>query len=465
MLRDATAQEDLGLLFARHVVATTFDDLPAEAVRAAKQSTLDTLAVMLGATGQMTALPGIVGLATQWGGTPESSILGFGGRVPAPTAAFVNGATAHGLDFDDHLPEGHHPSSSLVAALFAVAERLGGVHGRDFLTAMALGQDIFARLRKNVEWRQDWFITPVLGSFAATAACAKLVGLDEQRIRDAFGIATCQAAGTMQLAYGTGGDLRGMYAGFSAKAGVFSTLLAQAGVTGTTTPFEGDAAFLPVYFDGNYDREAMLADLGRDFHGRTILYKMWPSCGVTHAYIDTAMRLLAEAGDLAAVERIEVFGGDFAQRLCEPPELRRQPPTAVDAKFSIPFTVALGLLHGTVGLGDFTEERRSDPAIVALATKVRFIDDPAYNWTSQLPKGAVKFHLTDGRELFAEAHHDDTPGSSKRPLSWDDLVAKFADCAGYAATPVDAARGRTVTEDIRDLENVDDVARIIRALS
>lgn len=462
---EVVSPEDLGLLFARHVVGTTYAALPTDAVRAAKQSTLDTLGVMLGATGQMTALPGIVELARDWGGKPESTILGFGGKVPAPTAAFVNGATAHGLDFDDHLPEGHHPSSSLVAALFAVAERIGAVSGRDFITAMALGQDLFARLRKNVTWRQDWFMTPVIGSFAAAAACAKLLGLDERGVLDAFGAASCQTSGTMQLAYGTGGDLRGMYAGFAAKAGVFSALLAQAGVTGTTTPFEGDAGFLPVYFPGGYDRDGMLAGLGNDFQGSSILYKMWPSCGVTHAYIDTAMKLLTEVGGVESIQRIDVFGGDFARRLCEPADLRRRPPTPVDAKFSIPYTVAVALRHGTVGLGDFTDERRTDPATETLAAKVRFVDDPAYNWTSELPRGAVEFHLTDGRTLFSEAHHDVTPGSTKRPLTWEELTAKFADCAAYAVRPIDTQRRRRVIDQVDGLESLDDVSQVVDGLT
>ncbi len=452
-------QVDLGTEFARHVVNTSFSALTPEAAQSAKYSTLDTLGVMLGASGLMDVMPGIVGLTRDWGGKPESTLIGFGDKVPAISAAFVNGAMGHGLDFDDHLPEGHHPSVCVVPALLALAQRVGGVSGKDFITALALGQDIFARLRKNVVWKQDWFMTPVLGAFAATAACAKLLRLDEAKVLNAIGIASCQSAGTFQIAYGTGGDLRGIYGAFGAKAGVLSVLLAEAGIKGTTAPLEGKAGFLEVYF-GEWDREAMLAGLGTDFQGSTILYKLWPSCGVTHAYIDTALRLMGGPGRTAEITKLEVFGGDFAKQLSEPAAFRRRPPTVVDAKFSIPYTVALALTTGSIGVGDFSEERRFDPAIGAVADKIQFVDDAKYDWGKELPAGAVRITLTNGESMFAETSHDHTPGAALRPLDWAQLVSKFEDCAAYAANPVPRDNAKQLIGGIEHLESVDDITAL-----
>ncbi|SDG81389.1 MmgE/PrpD family protein [Microbacterium pygmaeum] len=457
-------EDDLGAVFARYVIATNYRDLPPDAVRAAKQSTLDTLGVILGASGLQDAIPEVVDLMKEWGGIAESTVMGFGGKLPAPSAAFVNGAMAHGLDFDDHLPEGHHPSSSLVPALFAVAERLGGVSGEEFITAMAIGQDIFARLRKYVAWKQDWFMTPVIGAFAAAAACAKLLKLSESQVLSAFGIASMQSAGTMQLAYGTGGGLRGNYAGFAAKAGVFSAYLAQAGVTGTTAPFEGKAGFLEVYFDNDYNRDAMVADLGTRFEGSTIVYKLWPSCGASHGYIAASMQLLGAAGRGDEIEHIDVIGGDFAKRLSEPIEKRRRPASILDAKFSIPYTVALAVARGRVGLGDFAEESRTDPQVVAVADKISFVEDSRFDWSEELPPSAVRITLKSGEQLEAEVSHGQTPGSTERPLSWDDLVTKFVDCATYSIRPLRESELRRIVAEIRELETVADVSVIIESL-
>ncbi|KAA9163294.1 MmgE/PrpD family protein [Amycolatopsis acidicola] len=453
-------EEDFSRVLARHVVSAGFDDLTPESVTAAKQSTLDTIGVILGGGGQMAAIPGVVDLVKDWSGKPESTILGFGGKVPCVDAAFVNGAMAHGLDYDDHLPEGHHPSSATVPALLALSERLGGASGKDFLTALALGQDIFARIRTNIETKQDWHLTPVIATYTTAAACAKLLGLDEEQTVDALGIAFSQLGGTFELAYGVGHDLRGMYAGFSAKAGLFSALLAETGVSGIKTSFEGSAGFMNVYFGGKWDRAGMLAGLGEDFRGSTIVYKPWPSCGASHPYVHTVLGLAPKIGSVDHIEKIEVFGGDFAKRLSEPAERRRHPATVLDAKFSIPYTIALALARGTVSLGDFDEASRTDPAVGAIADKIEFVDDPKYNWTSSLPTGAVRVTLRGGETLFTETSHDETPGSTSNPLSWDDLVAKFDDCCGYAGRELKPGAREKLIEQTRVLEQVSDVSAL-----
>lgn len=461
--RNESTNEDLGVVFARYSVSTGYEDLPEDVIRAAKQSTLDTLGVILGASGEQEAMAEVVELFRTWGGAEESTVLGFGGKLPAPSAAFVNGAMAHGLDFDDHLPEGHHPSSTLIPALFAVAESRGAVSGKEFIAAVAIGQDLFARLRKYVQWKQDWFMTPVIGCLSTAVACAKLLGLDERQVVSTLGIASMQAAGTMQVAYGTGGNLRGTYAGYAAKTGVMAAYLAKAGITGTTSPLEGQAGFLEVYFDNNYDRAAMVANLGSDFEGSSIVYKLWPSCGASHGYIDATLRLLGEPGRGEEIASIEVIGGDFAKRLSEPIESRRRPASDVDAKFSIPFTVAVAVARGTVGVGDFSAEKRSEEAVSKIADKISFAEDAKYNWSEELPPSAVRITLTSGEVLEAETTHGETPGSTENPLTWDDLIQKFTDCAGYAMQPLSQDRRAQLAQTIKDLEEVSDVAEIMRA--
>src|SRR5690349_1537698 len=128
--------------FADHAAATTYDTLPPAAAEAAKMSIFDTLGVILAASGVEPAVRDVVDLVGETGGRPESTVLAFGDRVPALTAALANGAMAHCLDFDDQTPWGQHSASSIVPAAFAVAERIiGGVSGRDMIAAVAVGQD------------------------------------------------------------------------------------------------------------------------------------------------------------------------------------------------------------------------------------------------------------------------------------------------------------------------------------
>ena len=158
-------EKDLSHIFASHVETCRYEDLPADAIEAAKKSILDVLGVCLAASGTVPAIQSVIEIVRESGGNPSCSVLGFGDRVPPLMAAFANGAMAHCLDFDDMGADGHHPSSYLVPAVFAAAEHVGGISGKHLITAIAIGQDMFFRMRRSLPQRQDWLMTPVLGVF------------------------------------------------------------------------------------------------------------------------------------------------------------------------------------------------------------------------------------------------------------------------------------------------------------
>lgn len=459
-----TTHTDIAGDFADFVSRARFEDIPENAVEAAKKSILDTLGVVLAASGVEPAVRGLAKVVMESGGTAESTVLGFGGRAPAMMAAFANGAMAHCLDFDDHAPEGHHPSSSIVPAAFALAERVGGISGREMITAVATGQDMFLRLRRNVGWKQDWHLTTVLGVFSATASAGRTLSLSQQQLANAFGIASMQSCGTMELAYGVGSDLRGMYAGFSSKGAVLAALLAEQDMTGITTVFEGKAGIFNVYFDGKYDKENMLRGLGGDYTGGSILYKPWPSCGASHPYIHATIELMKAHG-LASedIEQIRVHVGDFQSQLCLPLHSRRKPATLADAKFSIPFCVAVAATRGQVSIADFTGERLHDSRVLATAQKVVPVLDERFDWKMKLPDGRVEIFTRDGRTLGRMA--SDVPGGPDTPMTWDSLFNKFRDCASFAASPPSPEQLRHASEMCRNLESLDDVTDVLRVVA
>ncbi|MDB6163411.1 MAG: hypothetical protein JWL98_843, partial [Xanthomonadaceae bacterium] len=392
------SRSDMSSDFAAMVANTRYEDLPASAIEGAKKSILDTIGVILAASGVEPAVRGVAELVRETGGTPESTVLGFGGRAPALMAAFANGAMAHCLDFDDHAPEGHHPSSSIVPAAFAVAERAGGISGREMIAAVAAGQDMFLRMRRNVESRKDWHLTTILGVFGAAAAAARVLRLSPESIGDAFGYAGMQCCGTMEMMYSTGSSQRGLYAGFSTKGAVLAALMAQKGISGVQTIFEGKAGLFNVYFGGKYDREAMLADLGKVYSGGEILYKPWPSCGVSHGFIHSVLTLMKEHKlTIDDIKELRVNVGDFGLELCTPIADRRAPQTSADAKFSIPFCVAVAATHGWPKVEHFFGDGLKDPAVLAAARKVVPVPDPAFDWNSKLPKGRLDIETVDGR--------------------------------------------------------------------
>jgi 2-methylcitrate dehydratase PrpD len=461
--RKIERQADVGRDFAGSAAETAFEQLPADAVDAAKKSIMDTLGVALAASGLEPAARGVIELVRESGGRPEASLLGIGGQTSAIMAAFANGALVHGLDYDDMTPWGQHASSSIVPAVLAIAERAGGAPGKDMLAAVAAGQDIFARLRCHVGWRKDWNLGSVLGVFAATAAAGRILGMPPSRIHDALGIATQQSCGVMEVVAGTGGDFRGMYAGFSAKGAVLATLLAHRGMTCIEAPFEGQYGVFNTYFDGRYDREGMLDGLGRDYRGGTTLYKMWPSVGTSHSHIHATVQLVDDHDLHAAdIREIRVFVGDYHSLMCTPLETRRAPATLVDARFSLPFLIATAAVRRGVSIWDFTQAGLRDSEVLDVAQRVVPIEDSAYDWKLELPPGRVEILTHDGRSVARVG--TDVPGSAESPATWDDLTRKFRECASAAAVPPSPDQVEAAVRMARELESLDDATEIVRVL-
>jgi 2-methylcitrate dehydratase PrpD len=455
---------DLCHEFANHVVNARYEDLSSEAVEAAKKSILDILGVILAGSGMEPAVRGVADVVLDAGGRPESSVFGLCGKVPAPMAAFANGVMAHCLDFDDQTPWGAHPDSSVVPAVLALAERNGGISGRELITAVALGQDLFVRLRCNVGWRQDWNLSSVMGVFAAAAATARVQGLNREQVAHALGIASMQSSGTMEVIFGIGSDLRGMYAGFTAQAAVLATLLARKGITGITNLFEGKAGIFNVYFGGKYERAKMVEGLGKEYLGASMLYKAWPAVGNVHTYIHATIELMKEHQlKPSDIEQIRVFVGDFHQRMCIPLDVRRAPATLIDAKFSLPFCVALAVARGQIRISDFSAAALNDPQVLAIAQKVVPVEDSSLDWKVKIPDGRMEIVTHDGRKL--ERVGNNVPGSPEAPMTWNEIVAKFRDCASVAAVPVPAERIESAQQMARNLEALEDATLLLKTLT
>ena len=454
-------ERDLSLEIADFFVETRFEKLPQSAIDGAKKSILDTLGVCLAASGREPAVRALVDAVMESGGRAESSVLGFGGRVPAIMAAFANGAMAHCLDYDDQTPWGQHSASTLLPAVYAVSERKGRVSGKQMISAVAAGQDLFNRFRSNIDWRKDWNFSTVMGVFCATAASGYILGLSKDQIAHALGIASMQSCGTMEVICSTGSDLRALYAGFPAKGAVLAALLAERNISGVPAVFDGQHGIMNMYFNGKYDRNKILDGLGRDYTGGLTLYKRWPAVGTAHSHIHATIELMTQHDlKLSDIAEIRVYVGDYHQLMCDPIETRRVPETLVDAKFSLPFLVAVAAVHRDVRLSDFDEDALRNSEVLAAAQKVMPITDSSLDWKLELPPGRVEIVMYDGRTF--DRVGTAVPGSAENPMSWDDIFRKFADCAAAAIHPWPMEQIEQAFRMAKGLEDLDDAAELLR---
>lgn len=470
-------------LFAKQFVGTRYEDLPKDVVEVTKKEVLDFFAVALAGQG-FPAVKELVELVVEWGGKNESSLIHMRERVPAPMAAQANAVMGHALDFDDvHDLAVMHPAVPVVPACMAVAESRGQMSGREFITAVALGVDMICRLAL-ASWpgydparpetrdlpfqaervKHGWHFTTIMGFLATAGAAGKLLRLDEERLVSAFGIAYHQCSGSHQ-GRDDGTHTKRLGPGFSARAGVASAMMAAKGITGPRNSLEGHMGLYRMYFQGGYDRDTLIRDLGSRFEGVNVSIKPYPCCRGIHTNIDATLGVINEhpvkPDDVKEVRVFADAGG--YQMLCSPLDVKTKPRTPVDAQFSIPWGVATALARGQVGIEHFTESAITSRDILDVASKIRVVLDHSLDSSDKTPSGKVEVEMKDGQVY---ANRVDYPlGSPERPMTFDDCARKFRSCACYPADRLSDSQIDRAIEIIGRLEQLSDVGEIMRSLA
>ncbi|HTU60775.1 MAG TPA: MmgE/PrpD family protein [Polyangiales bacterium] len=446
---------ELTRILARHLARVRYEDIPPGALHAAKRSLLDAVGVSLGASGLEPACAPFVVLARESPG--PSQLLGFAATCSPLMAAFANGALAHALDYEDAYDgTPAHPNAASVPVALALADAEPAITGRTLLTALAAASDITCRLalalRDNPD-RYGFYTPPILGAFGAAACAAKLLGLDEDRIVATWGLTLSQAMCSSQFKRDPLSSLRAVRDAFAANVGLQSARLAALGVRGFEAAFEGEHGFYAAHSRSSCDEERLLRDLGEHYLGERVSFKAWPTCRGTHAYIEAALQLRAAHNvELDQIVAITAHGAPLNRMLAEPVAQKQAPQTAIDAKFSIPFCVAVALEHNDVTLDDFTPAALARVGTRGLARRVSYrVDETA--GMSEATSGMLELELVSGPILSARIRHP--LGHPDSPLDDDRLMHKFIDCGTRAQHPLSAACARACAHALLSIEQAD----------
>lgn len=388
-------------------------DLPDGARRAARRTFANVVGLAVGASGHPAVVTAL-GALEDLGAEGNCSVLGRPERLGVSWAPLVNGIAMHVEDFDDtHLRTVLHPGAPVVAAALSVAETTGS-SGTDILTAVAAGVEIASRVGNGIcpgHFDLGWHVTGTMGHLGAAMAAGRLLGLDPERMHHALALAATQAAGhTQQL----GTMTKSLHPGKAAADGVEAALLAQAGFTGPDEPIEGRRG-LAALMAPDVDLDEMLRDLGTVWELEDNAFKPY-ACGiVSHPVIDAGVALRDRVPDPARIASVEVVVRPVVLEVMGVEE----PQHGLQSKFSVYHCFAVGLLDGAAGPAQYSDERASDPGVVALRRTVRAVTDP------DMPKDAcrVTVVLKDGTTVTEVVEH--ATGSVDQPMTDDQLRAKF----------------------------------------
>lgn len=429
--------------------------LPDDVQRMTRWCLLDWFgSAVAGAKAKPTAI--LLDVARELGGRPEATLLPDGSKTSAPLAAMVNAGASHVVEMDDlHMQAVFHPGATIIPAALAVAER-EGASGADLLTAIVAGYEVGIRLGEAAGQRHYdyWHTTGTCGTFAAAAAAGKLLGLDRVRLAAAFGSAGTQAAGLWEFLV-DGAMSKQLHPAKAAHDGILSALLAERGFTGATRIFEGEKGFLRAMAEGGDPTRLTEGLGGGTFRIQGTSFKAHAACYHIHSSIDAAL-LLRERHrpDPKSIRSVTVRLYGAAHRLLEPVK----PTSPYAAKFSVPYCVAMALLHGGVGPDAFTETRLADEAVQALLGKVRLAHDPALDaaYPERWP-AIVALETAAGTDTIRV---DIPRGDPKNPMSEVDLLTKF----NALATGLPPADRRRLAETCLAMEKIENVAAALEGL-
>lgn len=424
---------------AEFAVRTVREGAPSEVRASVRRRVLDVLGVSLAAVPLDTSRA-VIELAVAEGGAAQANAIGIPERLPAASAAFVNGVLAHSLDYDDtHLPSILHPSACIVPAALSAAQ-LAGASGAATVDAVAAGLEICVRLGmagydaeagNSLFFERGQHATSICGAVAGAATAAALLNLDAERVADAIGIAVSMGSGVIE-GNRAGGTVKRMHCGIAARSALTAAQLAARGITGPPTALEGRFGFFHAWLGGRYDERPLRDGLGEEWQVRRIFFKPYPCNHFTHAGIDAALALRASGVRVDDIEEIRLgVAAPTVRTIAEPLDVKRTPETGYQAQFSGPYTVVAALLGGGglgLGLDDFSDELARAPERRALMARVSVAADPECDaiYPAQLP-AILRARLRDGREIVEAVLAN--RGGPDKPLSDAELRMKFRDNA------------------------------------
>jgi 2-methylcitrate dehydratase PrpD len=435
----------------------SFEQLSSDVIERTKYFALDYIGVLLRGSQEESSKAMLRFIKGNGYKNDGGVVVGTTSKVPYQYAALSNGTAAHALELDDVNNEASlHPAVAIFPAVFAACE-MANKTGREFIEGVTLGYEVMIRLGKalnpKVHYARGFHPTGTCGTFGATVAVAKILGLTEKEMLNALGLAGSQAAGSMEfLTEGTW--VKRMHPGWAAHNGIIASLLARNGFTGPSTIIEGKSGFLHAYSD-NADVSKVLEDIGSNFEIMKTSIKPHACCRYMQAPIDAILKIKKEnnieSNDIEKVT-LGILEAGFGI-IASPIEKKRNPKTSYEAQFSMPYGAAAAILFGQITLDEFTEEKLNNQEIKDLMKKVYCVKDPDLD--REYPKhwpATAEIKTKNGRKFSARI--DYPKGDPENPLTWEELIDKFKGLTKNLYSPEKQGK---IIEEVREIEDIKDL--------
>ena len=442
-------------ILSNFIFQTNFEDLPSDAVKAAKTFILDTIGVgIAGSNGPW--VENLIKIVQGWGSGNDSRVIVHGTRLPATSAAIVNAYQIHCLEYDCVNEDAVlHPMATIMGALLSEIDRGKVYSGKDLITAVAVGVDASSVLGLSSRSPMRFFRPSTAGAFGATAAIAKLRGFGVDEIINAFGATYGQISGTLQP-HLEGSPVLGMQIGFCARASIAACDLAKEGLNGPKDVFSGKYGYLSL-FEGEYDYEKAFANLGSNWQVSRLSHKPFPSGRLTHGMVDGVQRLQKNNKlEPADIDKIRCIVPPLAHRLTGRPDIENPEPNY--AKLCIPFVTATAILEGSVDVNHFEKKWLLNPKVHELAKRIMSIESDEKNPNVMSPQ-LLEVYLKNKEILRVKIPA--IYGHPENPLSEEENKNKFLNAWKSAAKALDPLKAEKIISIVDKLESSKNISELI----
>nr|WP_154324739.1 MmgE/PrpD family protein [Pantoea sp. 201603H] len=433
------------------------DNIPEKAITVAINDLLDMAGLCIAAR-RSDYITALINTDDQQG---NCTALGHAAGFSASGAALINGTATHGEDFDDTL-EGApiRVGAMVLPAVLAAAERHHR-SGEDALRGIVAGLEMVCRFNHVVPGaihKAGFHPVGVIGVLGATAGVGVTLGLNQQQLTDAFGIAGSFASGLGEF-LSEGAWTKRLHPGWAAQSGYKAALLGQAGYNGPRTIFEGPRNLFRVFSrDAPANYHPLIDGLGEQWMMERIAFKPYACGTMIHPFIDCMLQMRQQGIHAEDIISVECDTGEgLVDRLWEPLASKQRPTSGYAAKFSMPFAMAISFFEGDAGLEQFTDDKIDLPQVLALAAKIRYRIDP-HNEYPRNYSGHARVTFTDGR--VHEWRQPHFRGGVKEPLTRDALIEKFRRNIAYGGLP--SGYGEDLLQYCLNIARVEDVASLAR---
>ena len=436
------------------------EKLPPEVVNRARFLVLDLIGNIVRARHDAESTDSFVNTVRAMGmANGNFGVFGDSARYTPTGAAFLNGALAHSLDFDDtHAAGSLHPGAPVIPAALAAGEMVGA-SGADVLAGIIAGYEVTCRvalaLPAGEHYDRGFHPTATCGAFGAAAAAARVFGLDADGVAGAMGAVLSQAAGSLQF-LANGAWTKRSQVGWAAVNGLMAATLVREGFKGASEALEGKHGFMRAYAP-NPTPERAIQDLGTVFELMNTAVKPYPSCRYGHAGIDAALALRA-ANDLLPEEITAIRLGLPKSGMLlvgAPAEKKANPLNVVDGQFSGPFVISAALATGAMGWDSY--KLLNDPTIRALLPKVTSAFDPEIE--AEFPTNMSGKLTIEARGQIFEQKVVVPKGEPSNFLTENELKAKFR---GLTDAILGEERAAKLADAVLGIDRSNDISGLAR---